>query len=55
MRFAYGALTLYGAPFLNASATQQVCNSVEDLVLLLSGPTTPNWQRHQAFHQLGLG
>src|SRR5438067_3364312 len=26
----------------------QICNSVKGLVPLLSGPTTPNWQRHQA-------
>ena len=26
----------------------QLCNSVKGLVPLLSGPTTPNWQRHQA-------
>ena len=25
-----------------------ICNSVKDLMLLLSAPTTPNWQRHQA-------
>ena len=48
MRFVYGALTHCGAPFQNASTTQQLCNSVKDLVPLLSGPTTPNWQRHQA-------
>ena len=55
MRFAYGVLTLYDSPFLNDSATQQIGNSVKGLVPLLSGPTTPNWQRHQAFHQFGLG
>jgi hypothetical protein len=31
--FAYGPITLCGAAFLTASARQQVCNSVEDLVL----------------------
>ena len=46
--FVYRALTFCGAPFLNASTRQQVGNSVEGLVPLLSGPTTPNWQRHQA-------
>ena len=46
--FAYGAITLCGATFQNASARHQLCNSVESLVPLLSGPTTPNWQRHQA-------
>ena len=46
--FAYGALTLSGATFQNTSARHRFCNSVEGLVPLLSGPTTPNWQRHQA-------
>ena len=48
MRFVYGALTHCGAPFQNASTTHQICNSVKGLVPLPSGPTTPNWQRHQA-------
>ena len=48
MPFAYGALTRCGATFQNASTRHQFCNSVEGLVPLLSGPTTPNWQRHQA-------
>jgi hypothetical protein len=46
--FTYGAITLYGPPFQNGSASTQFCNSVEDLVLSPSGPTTPTWQRHQA-------
>jgi hypothetical protein len=45
---AYGALTRCGATFQNASAMHPICNSVEDLVLLPPGPTTPGWQRHQA-------
>ena len=48
MRFVYGAVTHCGAPFQNASTTHQLGNSVEDLVPLLSSPTTPDWQRHQA-------
>ena len=48
MRFVYGAITLCGGTFQNPSATQQLCNSVERLVTLLSGPTTPYRQRHQA-------
>ena len=48
----YGALTLCGAPFLNASTTHQLGNSVPDLVLQLSVPTTPKWQRHQALTPL---
>jgi hypothetical protein len=48
MCFTYRAITFCGAPFQNASATQQIGNSVTDLVLRLSGPTTPAWQRHQA-------
>ena len=48
MRFAYGAITLCGRTFQNPSATQQLCNSVERLATLLSGPTTPHRQRRQA-------
>ena len=48
MRLTYGAITLYGGTFQNPSTTQQLCNSVESLVTLLSGPTTPYRQRHQA-------
>ena len=44
----YRALTCCGATFQNASTTPTLCNSVENLVLLLPVPTTPNWQRHQA-------
>jgi hypothetical protein len=46
--FAYGALTHCGAPFQDASAKCELCNSVMDLVPHLSGPATPYWQRHQA-------
>ena len=46
--FVYRALTFCGAPFLNASTRHRIGNSVTDLVLRRSGPTTPNWQRHQA-------
>jgi hypothetical protein len=53
--FVYGAVTLCGPPFQNGSTICCICNSVEDLVLLLPVPTTPRWQRHQAFHHLGLG
>ena len=48
MPFVYRALTFCGATFQNASARQQIGNSVEGLVPLLPGPTTPGWQRHQA-------
>jgi hypothetical protein len=44
----YGAITLCGATFHNASTNHQLCNSVRSLVRSLVGPTTPNWQRHQA-------
>jgi hypothetical protein len=46
MRFGYGTLTLYGPLFHDDSPTQQIGNSVEDLVLLPLGPTTPRQQRH---------
>ena len=51
----YGALTHCGAPFQNASTTHQICNSVKGLVPLLSGPTTPDWQRHQALTPVRFG
>jgi hypothetical protein len=44
----YRTLTFCGGPFLNPSTTHQLGNSVPDLVLRLSVPTTPTWQRHQA-------
>ena len=46
--FAYRAITSYGAPFQNASAIEQIGNSVTGLTPGPSGPTTPNWQRCQA-------
>ena len=48
MTFAYGALTLYGARFHNASARNRLCNSMEDLPLFRVGPTTPLQHRRQA-------
>ena len=48
MSFVYRALTFCGATFQNASARHQFGNSVRSLVPPPSGPTTPNWQRHQA-------
>jgi hypothetical protein len=51
----YGAVTLFGASFLNASTTHQLGNSVKALVLLLSSPTTPDWQRHQALTPVRFG
>jgi hypothetical protein len=48
MLFVYGALTLCGPTFQNGSTKQQFCNSVGELVISLSSPTTPNRQRHQA-------
>ena len=38
MCFEYGAVTHYGRPFQNRSATQQLGNSVIDLVLDLMVP-----------------
>jgi hypothetical protein len=48
----YRTLTFCGGPFLNPSTTHQLGNSVPDLVLRLSVPTTPKWQRHQALTPL---
>ncbi len=50
MCFGYGAITHFGWPFQNHSPTQQLGNSVNPLVRVLSGPTTPRQQRHQAWH-----
>ena len=38
MRFEYGAITHYGRPFQNRSSTQQLGNSVIDLMLNLMVP-----------------
>ena len=48
MTFAYGALTLCGARFHNASARHRLGNSSEDLPFLQVGPTTPLQHRRQA-------
>ena len=48
MFFAYGALTLYGARFHNASAKHQFGNSMEVLPSFPVGPTTPMQHRRQA-------
>ncbi len=55
MTFVYGAVTRYGASFQDTSTSHCLCNSVPDLVLRLSGPTTPNWQRHQALTPVRFG
>ena len=55
MCFVYGAITHCGALFQSASTTHQLGNSVEVLVPLLSSPTTPNWQRHQALTPVRFG
>jgi hypothetical protein len=55
MDFAYGAVTHCGRPFQNRSTIHSLCNSVGDLTLTLPVPTTPTWQRRQAFHHAGLG
>ena len=38
MHFAYGALTRCGRMFQNRSAIHELCNSLQDLVPLLSVP-----------------
>ena len=48
MTFAYGALTLYGARFHNASARNRLCNSMKALPHFRVGPTTPLQHRRQA-------
>ena len=46
--FAYGALTLYGARFHNASARNRLVNSMRALSHSRVGPTTPMQHRRQA-------
>ena len=46
--FAYGALTLYGARFHNASARNRLGNSMKALSRFRVGPTTPMQHRRQA-------
>ena len=48
MTFAYGALTLCGARFHNASASDRLCNSMRALPHSRVGPTTPLQHRRQA-------
>lgn len=48
MTFAYGALTLCGARFHNASANHRLGNSLEALPHFRVGPTTPLQHRRQA-------
>ena len=48
MTFAYGALTLYGARFHNASARNRLGNSMKALSRFRVGPTTPMQHRRQA-------
>ena len=39
--FEYRAITFCGVAFQATSSNNQLCNSLEDLSLLLAGPTTP--------------
>ena len=48
MTFAYGALTLYGARFHNASARNRLVDSMKVLSHFRVGPTTPMQHRRQA-------
>ncbi len=46
--FAYGAITVYGAPFQSASADYRLDDSLKGLPSLRIGPTTPTQHRRQA-------
>ena len=48
MRFVYGAVTPFGAPFQNASPSDELCNSLRLLPKSPVGPTTPVQHRRQA-------
>jgi hypothetical protein len=41
--------------FPDRSATSPICNSATILTHRSRDPTTPTWQRHQAWHHAGLG
>jgi hypothetical protein len=43
--FAYGAITHCGGPFQAASASEPICNSLQESQLPPVGPTTPRLQR----------
>ena len=53
--FAYGSLTLCGAPFQNASARRQLCNSVPHPVLQVQVPLPRLGNATGLYHQVGLG
>ena len=46
--FAYRAVTFCGPAFQTGSASNQFCNSLENLPFLRAGPTTPLQHRRQA-------
>ena len=46
-RFAYGAVTLSGPPFLTGSTRDRLCNSIEVSQNLTPAPTTPAQKRLQ--------
>jgi hypothetical protein len=54
--FAYGAVTLYGPPFLTGSAHDRLCNSAGTLQGSMPAPTTPAQKRLQpiALSKFGL-
>jgi hypothetical protein len=55
VRFVYGAVTRCGAPFLNASARRQLCNSVLPPVQQVSVPQPRHGNATGLLHHAGLG
>jgi hypothetical protein len=53
--FAYGAVTLSGGPFQATSASEPICNSLQESQLPLVGPTTPRLQRLRPITQPRFG
>jgi hypothetical protein len=47
--FAYGAVTLYGPPFLNGSTSNQLCNSAEALQRLATNSYNPSSETAAAY------
>ena len=54
--FAYGAITLYGPPFLTGSANDRLCNSAGSLQGLAADSYNPNSETAATYRaEFGLG
>ncbi len=54
--FVYGAVTLYGLPFLTGSTSDQLCNSAETMQGLATSSYNPSSETAATYYaELGLG